>query len=549
MRLIITTLLASGMIFSSLGSAKTFKLSPSQTVTESEQVNILSKNLNALRNGETRQMKTLRNMATRSELDNTVIYEAPEGRVEHYSTSGSAYMAIAGMVGELPVENFDTEMVFCDNGEVYWKNCITQMVPNTYIKGIDKGDRIEFQFPQCIMSYPDAEGNSVDIYAHRMKYEIIDDETGEGWFYIDEDNDTVSLIKNEDGSLSGDVPKGEAILGMTTPEGEWYGYGNYDIVMTPGIEQAVEVPEGLETEPWAMISNGAGSFLRVGFDGDDVYFTEIFDFMPEAWVKGHIEGDKILIPNQFVGTVELLSCAGYFRAITMEEDEEYDDLMPVVHEEGITLAYDAEKRVMKSDYYFALMGGPGYLFEYMENPEIRWQPAEVEINLQDPVIVDCFDYDDFLNYGAVAFTLPALNKDGYLIDSNNIYMRMFVDGDPFEFDPEEYTDFDEMTEWVPFSLNGYDIHSEGSYHRFDFYFMGADTIGIQAKYVDGDIEYTTPIVTATTTSVKGIDADNILSVSYTDLSGVTVSRPEKGFYVKTVIMKDGSIHSYKVLVK
>ena len=37
-------------------------------------------------------------------------------------------MAIMGMVGDLPVENFDTEMVFCDNGEVYWKNCITQMV-------------------------------------------------------------------------------------------------------------------------------------------------------------------------------------------------------------------------------------------------------------------------------------------------------------------------------------------------------------------------------------------------------------------------------------
>ncbi len=118
-----------------------------------------------------------------SDLDNTVIYEAPEGRVEHYNTSGQAYMAIMGMVGDLPVENFDTEMVFCDNGEVYWKNCITQMVPNSFIRGEDLGDRIEFALPQCIMSYPDAEGNIIDIYVHRMKYEIVNDATGEGWFF------------------------------------------------------------------------------------------------------------------------------------------------------------------------------------------------------------------------------------------------------------------------------------------------------------------------------------------------------------------------------
>ena len=49
------------------------------------------------------------------------------------------------------------------------------------------------------MSYPDAEGNIIDIYVHRMKYEIVNDATGEGWFFPDTDNDMVALTKGEDG--------------------------------------------------------------------------------------------------------------------------------------------------------------------------------------------------------------------------------------------------------------------------------------------------------------------------------------------------------------
>ena len=250
---------------------------------------------------------------TRAEgLDDSVIYEAPEGNVEHYNTKGMAYMAIMGYLGEVPVEDFDTEMVFCDNGDVYWKNSITMIGSNTYIKGVDKGDVIEFSFPQCIMSYPDAEGNAVNIYAHRMKYEVTD-ETG-GWFFIDTDNDVVTLTKNEDGTLSGDVLAGESILGMTTPEGDWYGYGNYDIEMTPGLEVAVTPPDDLETEEWMMISDGVGKPIEVGFYGNDVYITNLFEEMPDGWIKGTIDGENVIFQsNQFMGTHELIMFNAYFK--------------------------------------------------------------------------------------------------------------------------------------------------------------------------------------------------------------------------------------------
>lgn len=465
-------------------------------------------------------------------LDGEVIDTAPEGEVIHYSTSGQAFMAIMGMLGEIPVENFDTEMVFCEDGSVYWKNCITQAVPNTYIKGQDLGDRIEFQFPQCILAYPDAYGDMIEIYAHRMKYEIIDEDTNEGWFYVDEENDVVTLYRFGE-MLMGDVNGGEAILGMTTPEGEWYGYGNYNIVMTPGFEEGVEVPEDLVTETWAMHTNGTGKFVRVGFDGEDVYFTELFDYMPEAWAKGHIEDGRIVLPNQYVGTFQMMQCAAYVRAITIEYDEESGYDMPVVHDEGLTFEYDAEAKRMTStqpEYYIGLMGGPGYLFEYYISPDFAWQPAEFEITLNTPVITDCFNYDDTIHYGVVAFDLPATTKEGYLIDPANIWYRMYVDGEPYIFESAEYVDLDANTEWIPFSLSGYDFHNDGAYHRIDHYLDGADSYGIQAMYDDGQTQYLTPVATWYITDVKvnAIDSDKADKVVYYDMMGRRVERPAKG---------------------
>lgn len=487
---------------------------------------------------------------TGSDLDNNVIYEAPEGRVEHYSTSGTAYMAIMGMVGSIPVENFDTEMVFCDNGEVYWKNSITQLVPNSYLKGTDLGDRIEFTLPQCAMSYPDETGHIIDIYVQRMAYTIIDDATGEGWFFPDKQNNTVTLFKDEDGSLRGDVYNGEAILGMTTPEGEWYGYGNYDIVMTPGLETPIEIPDNLVTEEWQIICEGVGKPISVAFDGDNIYLTDLFEYMPDTWVVGHIDGNTITFPgHQYFGTLDIMMCSAYFEAISIEYNEEYDDYMPVKAEQALC-TYDAEKREIKADKCFALMGGPGYLFEYYVNPEIRWQPAEFEINLPNPRIIDSFNYDDHINYGVVAFNLPALTKEGYVIDPEYISYRMFVDGEEFIFQPDEYQDLTEEMTWLPYLMNNYDIHCEGEYHQIDHYLFDVETFGIQAKYDDGTTVYMTDIVTVTTTGACTIAADmQPTSTEYHDLSGRRVTNPANGFFIRTSTYPDGSIRTSKVLVR
>lgn len=470
-----------------------------------------------------------------------VIYEAPEGKVVNYSTTGNAYLAIMGIIGQIPVEDFITEIVYCEDGSVYWKNAITLIVANTYIKGTDEGDKLVFELPQAILlnpEYPDEDGKPTLAYAQRMNYSA-----DEQFYFPDEENQTVTLYKNEDGTLTGDVD-GNSIIGMTTPEGMWYGYGNYNITLSPAeAQEVVTPPESLVTEEWMLISNSIGRKVELGFDGNELYIhypvlPSVDDptLLPDYWVKGTIEDGKITIPRQYIGSSDLMMVSVYFTPAFFDGDdtiERYDEAV---------LEYDADAKVMVSNVGWALIAGPGYLFGYTDAPTIRWQPEDIALNLPNPVILDAFDYDDTINYGVFAFELPALNKDGYALNPDYIYTRFYVNDEPYTFMPDDY-DIEKPMEWVPFLFDdGWDFHQDGDYHRFDLYFIGADSMGIEAKYDDGTNVFYTDIVTISLvqSSVNNIETDGheILSAegaSVFNLSGVKCnpSSLTPGIYIVT----------------
>lgn len=442
----------------------------------------------------------------RISADDEVIYEAPEGVAVNYNTSGMAYLALGGFVGTIPVEDFITEIVYCEDGTVYWKNSITMIVANTYIKGVDEGDRLVFELPQAVLlnpQEPDEAGNPTLAYAQRMAYD-----SEQSFYYVNEENQTIVLQKNEDGSLVGDVD-GNDIIGLTTPDNRWYGYGNYNIVLSPQSElEVVTPPNDLVTEEWMLISNYVGRKVELGFDGDELYLhypvLPSFDdpsLLPDYWVKGTIKDGEITIPTQYIGSSDLMMVSIYFTPADFDGEKE------ITKYDKAVLKYDAEAKIMVSDVGFALLAGPGYLFGYSDTPTIRWQPEDIAINLPNPVIVDAFNYDETIHYGVFAFDLPPMNKDGYCLNPDYISCCLYVNEEPYIFDPEDYMKLEEPMEWVPFLYDdGWDFHQDGEYHRYDLYFDGADTMGIQAKYDDGTNVYYTDIVSINlATSVDSID--------------------------------------------
>ncbi|MDE6380661.1 MAG: T9SS type A sorting domain-containing protein [Muribaculaceae bacterium] len=486
--------------------------------------------------------------------DDEVIYEAPEGETVSYSTSGTAYIAIMGYVGTMPVENFVTDIVYCEDGVVYWKNSITAILANTYIKGKDEGDRLVFELPQALLSNPqepDEQGNPTLAYVQRMTYNEEDQ-----FYYVNEENQTVTLIKNEDGSLSGDVD-GNDILGMTTPDGRWYGYGNYNIVLAPdkGLE-VVTPPEGLKTEEWMFISNYVGRKVELGFDGNDLYLhnpvrpsTDDPGLLPDYWIKGSIENGEITIPTQYIGSSDFMLVSIYFTPLNYDGDETVEKFDEAV------LTYDAEAKIMVSDVGFGLMAGPGYLFGYSDAPTIRWQPEDLAINLPNPVILDAFNFDTTINYGVCAFELAPVNDEGYTLDANYIFCRLYVDGEPYTFDADDYMKLEDSMEWVPFLYDdGWDFHQDGDYHRFDIYFDGAETMGVQAKYDDGKNLFYTDIVTVSLEgdAVETIDANiegDIINAEESVIYSINGTKSDKQSLAPGIYIVRNSKVTKKLIVK
>ena len=481
--------------------------STSLPISESRQSDLPAVNEDMVRKYLTGKSHTRVAPPMKTDTSDQIIYEAPEGTVVNYATTGTSYLAIMGYIGTIPVEDFVTEIVYCEDGSVYWRNAITMIAANTYIKGTDQGDRLVFDLPQAVIlnpEYPDEEGNPTLAYAQRMKYNEEDQ-----FYYVNEEDQTVSLIKNEDGSLTADL-NGYDIIGMTTPDGIWYGYGNYNTVLSLESENvAVTPPEGIKTEEWMLISDYIGRKVELGFDGNDVYIHNpvLPDYddpglIPDYWIKGTIADGEITIPEQYIGHSDLLMVSIYFSPAILVDEETFDKF------DVALLKYDDSAKVMTSDVGFSLTARAGYIFGYTETPEIRWQPEDISLNLTNPVIVDAFNYDETIRYGVFAFNLPAMNKDGYFLNPDYIFTRFYVDDEPYIFTPEDY-DIEEPMEWVPFLFNdGWDFHQYGQYHRFDLYFDGAESMGIQAKYDDGNNVYFTDIIsTSLATSVKDLKED------------------------------------------
>ena len=100
-----------------------------------------------------------------------------------------------------------------------------------------------------------------------------------------------------------------SVAGVKTANGEPIELSfNYTIEAAPEL---VVLPEGLEAETWYFSATASESNVRnqevaVAIDGSDIYIQGLnVDYLPEAWVKGTIEGNTATFPTgQYFGAFE-----------------------------------------------------------------------------------------------------------------------------------------------------------------------------------------------------------------------------------------------------
>ena len=178
----------------------------------------------------------------------------------------------------------------------------------------------------------------------------------------------------------------------------------------------------------------------------------------------------------------------------------------------------------------------------------------------NPRALRFYDYMEFFDYNVFEFELPALSSDGGLLDTSDLSYVIYVDGEEWTFDPEDYWIEEPMTE-IPWSFDNEDniLKWFGSCkHAVYFYAEGISTLGVQSIYRYGGEETRSEIVTI---SVDDSDIDDpsavavvgggkkVKDVRYYDLSGRQVAAPAAGICVKRVTFEDGTVATFKKAIR
>ena len=234
-----------------------------------------------------------------------------------------------------------TVKVAYDGDDVYMSG-LSYFLPNAFVKGTFTNDTtIVFAQWQYFGSYSFSDG-AADLY----------------FGGVSNDNKPQDCVAIYDAVNDVFTFKGYA--------GEFYSMGDNSGLTSywkPGltvskiegdVELPVEAPSDLVTEDWSYAGldywhdTEVSKVVKVGFYGEDVYLQGLCDYLPEAWLKGTIDGNIITFPGyQLYGTYANYKM--YMRGLTGDEFGDGD----------VIFTYDAEAGKMTTEQAIFLTGIKG----------------------------------------------------------------------------------------------------------------------------------------------------------------------------------------------
>lgn len=502
---------------------------------------------------------TGKSVASRSTLGvDDAISKAPEGKVTLLSRSGKAYYSTWSGLKQANYSGIASELVECDNGDVYLKNPVSMLPTNLYIKGQRKDKTMVFELPQVAYLEP-YYGN---IYPYKFTNCIYCEETDTYYAVNSEDakdhnletvSDTFVVEILDNGTYRYTAAKnGDIMAGLVDIESDkWVGYGEILSVWEPFNATLTQAPEGLETEDVAVYSEGEGYYAKMGYDNDDVYIQGLFSNMPSAWVKGTRKGDKVVFNSgQYIGIEAQNNVFSYFVGATY--DTETNRLN---YNDALTFNYDDETNMLVAEegqaaVLSAAADEIAYI-EYLLYPEIHSFPSNMSYNPAAPVQID-YEYSPIYHDLCVRFIIPDTNEEGLLLDKKYIYYSFFVDDEVFVFTTADYPTFKEDMSLFPYSFtDGREIMFIDGIHEAWFYFDEPKPVGVQSFYIkDGEVlGQSSKLQTSGVRDVVSEESKVVESTEYYNSCGQRISKPSNGFYIKVTNFGDGTRTAEKSIVK
>lgn len=343
-----------------------------------------------------------------------------------------------------------------------------------------------------------------------------------------------------------------------------YYYSNFNMGELP---QPVAPPEGLETTnlPFNARSfdgskwNDVSTMVSMGVDGDDVYIRGFMSVLPEGWIKGKIQGDKLVFANaQYVGNHDyygpIFACG--FDGYMGLADFTFTIKKPGLYVSDCIIFENSKFDEMKFWFYYgegAVIGfdddiNPVTLPDGLEAKEYPFkgtkyiEGSNVDFSQKVNVAVDGDDvYIQGINqYVPTSWIKGTKSADGKTVTFpipqhlgiyNYMYPMYLIGANPENQQLEDVVFSYDASNDTYVLQNSALVNAEKYAVYFYTYYNAGSTIG------DGS------------TRVDNVDVDTAGNTKYFDLQGRAVGADAKGVLIRQTTTNDGRLQVNKVIRK
>lgn len=530
--------------------------------------------------------------AVASAAETTVngVIEQVTGKRMVYSKYSAGSVPGTMAMSDYEQDDMMTEIVWGDNGEVYFYNLFSKYSTGSYIKGTVKDNTILVPVGQPVAYFP-SEKYGLNIGIFKGEVLTAGSLTYRGYF-LDESVENVEFMIADDGDVVLTLPDGgtfefegaiydEYVLGLYwSDDNTFSGYCEFSQIYTTLPYEVVSVPETLEMTPYLFkgLDSEDQRIVNVGFTDDNIYIQGLCSYLDKgALCAEFTSANEALISND-----QILGFANNNIVVAKPGVMPSNSDTPVLDPdaEGYLLTVDKENKVISSknaDQYlvFNLSFESWAPIEALNNFELTPQ----EVSLVKPANPTALEFStrntSWYGYYTVQFT-PALEAtDGTILDVENLYYSVYLDGVLQSFVEKEglnlngynvvqYEGLTEETTLIPMTLDNWgDISYLGSYlYILGLYNDNFTTVGIKETYmVNGELS-SSDIVTLNketgeievtpegpTTGVNSFTGEKPVSVEYYTLDGKKVANPSNGVFIKQSTYSNGQVKNVKTVVR
>lgn len=240
--------------------------------------------------------------------------------------------------------------------------------------------------------------------------------------------------------------------------------------------EVVVLPDWVETEAYTITARNYNDDadvyvpLKIGFDGNNVYIQGLATYLPEAWIKGTIDGTTITFPTgQYLGN--------YYG---------YNMFLNVLSGDDVVFDYDEVTGTLTAQNELFLIDNSDYYFDAYRYAVITKDVEKAAI----PANPEITELTETNSYGYVIdFNIPLVDINGEPLSATKLYYMIYTDVEgeiaPLTFTPTTHTMLTEDMVEIPYGFTeNWDFYSTRIYLN-ELYSEDWNNIGIQSIYVGG----------------------------------------------------------------